>query len=188
MICTNIVRNCDLQRKNKSLKTHFCQLICHLIYNSFDRAIGFIFVCGCRLALTPPKNRQVTILPPATRPMALRLQCLKPKAHNHSVRPDCGAGHWHYGNSSIIQISVAVFLPIFSHVSQSGQDWAGQIWDDWVQRVGWVSTVEAGALNLLSWWQSINLILVSTNSHPERFSNLIEGNSIVNATFRFEQY
>ncbi len=185
MTCTSIVRNCDLHRKNTSLKTNFCQLIRHLIYNSFDRAIGFIFVCGCRLALTPPKNRQVTILPPATRPMALRLQCLKPKAHNHSVRPDCGAGHWHYGNSSIIQISVAVFCPCFS--VGTGLGWADLGWLG-VQRVGGVSTVEAGALNLLSWWQAVNLILVSTNSHPERFSNLLEGNSVVNATFRFEQY
>lgn len=79
----------------------------------------------------------------------------------------------------------AYILPCFS--GGTGLGWADLGWLG-VQRVGWVSTVEAGALTLLSWWQAVNLILVSTNSHPERFSNLIEGNSIVNATFRFEKY
>lgn len=80
-------------------------------------------------------------------------------------------------------------------VSRAGQDRTGLGWADlgWWGSKGWMS-INSGswlrvtqALTLLPWWQALNLILVSTNSHPECFSNLIEGKSTVSSSFGFEK-
>lgn len=160
--------------------------------------MGFILVCG--LHWNHQRADKITILPPATHSMALRLQCLKPKAHNYSVLPDWGVGSLYYSNSRKSQLLFLLagcmfLMPDLGFSGGTGQDWAGLGWADlgWWGSKGWMS-INSGswlrvtqALTLLPWWQALNLILVSANSHPECFSNLIEGKSTVSSSFGFEK-